>query len=120
MLRLITGVILGYLVFALSAFLLFRVTAHNPHEAASLSYMASTLVYGIFFAFVAGLLASWLAGRRDLRAAQWVAVILVAVAVISMATSTVSWSQVMAVLFMAPMVLVGGWVYRQRGRKSQS
>ena len=36
--RFVSGVILGYLIFAGSAFLLFRITGHDPHAPASISF----------------------------------------------------------------------------------
>jgi hypothetical protein len=45
-------------------------------------------------------------------AAKCVAIIVALGAIISMIATVVSWSQVWAVLVMAPAVLLGGWMYR--------
>lgn len=115
--RVITGVILGYLVFAGSAFLLFRITGHNPHVRASISFEISTIVYGMLFAWLAGYIASLIGGRPNAIAAWILGGIIAVGAVASMIMSVVSWSQIAAVLFMAPMAVVGGWTYVLRMRR---
>jgi hypothetical protein len=117
MLRLISGVILGYLVFALSALALFRLTNHPPHEPASIAFMAVSVVYGILFAVLAGWVAAGIAGRRDLLAAKIVAVILALGAVVSMNSITNTgfpWTQVSALFLMAPAVVLGGMLNLRR------
>jgi hypothetical protein len=115
--RVITGVILGYVVFAGSAFLLFRITGHNPHVPASVSFEISAIVYGMLFAWLAGYIASFIGGRPDATAAWIVGGVIAVVAVVSMIMTVVSWSQVTAVLFMAPMAVAGGWTYVLRTRR---
>ena len=114
MLRIISGVILGYLIFGLSAFALFRITNHDPHAPASISFEICSILYGILLAFVAGYVASFISGRPNLIAANIVAGIVVLGAVASMIATGISWSPMAAVLTMAPAVVVGGWYYRQR------
>lgn len=58
--RVVSGVILGYLVFGLSAFALFRITNHDPHAPASTSFEIGSIVYGILFALLAGYVASFI------------------------------------------------------------
>jgi hypothetical protein len=114
MVRVISGVILGYLGFALPAYALFRMAHHDPHAPASIGFEIFSIVYGILFALVAGYLASFIAGRPNLVAAKIVAAIVALAAIASMIAKGVSWSPMAAVLFMAPAVLVGGWYYRRR------
>jgi hypothetical protein len=114
LMRVVSGVILGYLVFALSAFGLFRITHHNPHAPASITFEVGAIVYGVLFAILAGLIASFIGGRPSMLAAKCVAVIVALGAVISMASTVVSWSAMAALLLMAPAVLLGGWMYRLR------
>ena len=115
--RVFTGVILGYLVFAGSAFLLFRITGHNPHVRASISFEIATIAYGMLFAWLAGYIASFIGGRPDAIAAWILGAVIAVGAVISMIMTVVSWSQVTALLFMAPMAVVGGWTYVLRTRR---
>ena len=115
--RVFTGVILGYLVFAGSAFLLFRITGHNPHVQASISFEISTIMYGMLFAWLAGYIASFVGGRPDAMAAWIVGAVIAIGAIVSMIMTVVSWSQLSALLFMAPMAVVGGWTYVLRTRR---
>lgn len=110
--RFVSGVILGYLIFAESAFLLFRITGHDPHAPASISFEIGAIVFGVLFAVLAGFIASFIGGRRDMLAAKCVAIILALGAILSMIATVVSWSQIWAVIAMAPAVLLGGWMYR--------
>jgi|SRR5579862_1055350 len=112
--RVASGVILGYMVFAGSAFLLFHLTHHDPHAPASISFEAATIVYGILFALLAGYIASFIGGRPDALAAKLTAAVLMVGAIVSMIMTHVSWSQVAAVLLMAPSVLIGGRLYVMR------
>jgi amino acid transporter len=111
--RIASGVILGYLLFGLSAFALFRITHHDPHAPASLSFELAGTLYGILFALLGGFVASFIGGRRDTLAAKWVAVLIAAGAIISMFGS-VAWSNLSALLLMAPSAIFGGWLYRAR------
>jgi len=117
MLRTISGVILGYLVFAIPSFLLFRVTRHDPHVPATPSFEIRAIAYGIFFAFIGGYWGNMIAGRCDMRVPTIVAVILGAFAILSMAMTGVSWSPLSALVLMMPSVLVGGYVYLKRRRR---
>ncbi|HUI83388.1 MAG TPA: hypothetical protein VL240_04145 [Candidatus Binatia bacterium] len=114
--RLVSGIILGYLVFGLAAFALFRITGHNPHAAASVSFEISSIVYGILFALLAGYIAGFIGGRRDLLAAKVVGVMVALGAIASMMMTGIAWSQIAALLFMAPAVPIGGRWYLVRSR----
>ena len=117
MMRVFTGVVLGYMVFAGSAFLLFRVTGHNPHVRASISFEISCVVYGMLFAWLAGYIAGFIGGRPDAMAAWIVGAVIALGAIVSMVTTVVSWSQITALLFMAPMAVAGGGTYVLRTRR---
>jgi hypothetical protein len=110
MLRTIAGIIIGYLVFALSAVALFRFTGHQPHTPANLSFEITATLYGMFFAFMAGYWGLAIAGRRDLWAAIFIAVAMAAGATVSLFQLGFSWSPVAALVFMVPAELAGGYV----------
>ncbi len=112
--RVVSGVILGYVVFGLSAFALFRITNHDPHAPASLAFEIGSVVYGVLFALLAGWIASFIGGRPNLLAAWIVAAIVAVGAVASMIMVGVGWSPLAALLLMAPAVVIGGWLYRLR------
>ena len=109
------AVLLGYVVFAGSAVILFQVSGHRPHAAASLPFEAGTLVYGIFFAAIGGWLAAWIAARRPIEHGIILAAVIAIGAIISLLFSdaAATWSQWSALLFMAP-AAIGGSYWRSR------
>ena len=104
------GVILGYLVFALMVFLLFRVTHQNPHAPAPMGFEITAIVYGVFFAFLAGYWGTAIGGRRDMWVAAFIAVIMAAFAIVVDGSRGVAWSPLSALVLMVPAELVGGYV----------
>jgi hypothetical protein len=112
--RTISGVILGYLVFAVPVFLLFRVTHQDPHAATIKGFEITAIVYGMFFAFLAGYWGTGIAGRGTLVAATIIAIIMAALAIASMMAKGISWSPVSALVCMVPTELVGGYVRTRR------
>jgi hypothetical protein len=55
--RSIVSVIIGYLIFALTAFGLFQISGRPPHQAAPLWFMLGTVIYGCVFALIGGCVA---------------------------------------------------------------
>ncbi len=108
--RTISGVIIGYLVFALSAFLLFRVTHQDPHAPTVMGFEIVAILYGMFFAFLGGYCGTAIACRRDLWVAGIIALIMAAGAIASMVAVGVGWSPLSALVLMVPSELVGGYV----------
>lgn len=119
--RSILAVLAGYLVFAVSAFLIFSLSKQPPHQAAPLGFMIGTTVAGMLFAGLGGYLAGLLAGRKPLAHAIAMAVILALGASASLAATIgkgAIWTQVGALAFMAPSAIVGGWVRQRQGRRA--
>ena len=117
MLRMMSGIILGYLVFALSAFALFRVTHHGPHVPASIGFEISAIAYGMFFAFLAGYWGTGIGGRGDMLVSSVIAAIMLIGAIASIAARGMGWSPFAAIIFMVPAELVGGYVYIWKERQ---
>jgi hypothetical protein len=118
LLRSVAAVLLGYVVFAASAFAVFRVSGHAPHAPASVPFMLLTIVSGVVFAIAGGYVAGWIAGRRPVAHALAMAALVVLGAGVSLASTLghgAVWSQVAALLLMAPSAVLGGWL---RGRRS--
>src|SRR5262245_7812936 len=111
LLRSLAAVLLGYAVFAASAFAVFRLSGHNPHAPASVPFMLGTIASGVVFATAGGYVAGWLAGRRPLVHAVALAVVILAGAAASLASTLghgAVWSQVAALALMAPAAVLGG------------
>ena len=115
MLKSILAVVAGYLVFGVSAALLFRFAGQAPHAEVPLAFMVWTTVYGMVFALVAGYVAAALAPSRPRRHAVIVAVLIAASALGSLVASpagTSRWSQVTSLVCIAPCAALGGRLRR--------
>ena len=111
MLRLIAGIVFGYLIFAAPSYLLFRLTHVDPHAPASLRFEALSVVYGIVFSFLGGYIGSTVGGKRTLWVAFTIAAIIATGAIASMIATGPNWSPVAALVCMVPAAIVGGWLH---------
>lgn len=119
--RTVVAVVLGYMVFAVSAVLLFQLTHRAPHAQTTLGFGILATAYGIVFAAIAGWIAYRLAGRVDLVAPIGVAIIMVLGATVSLIASwrqPAHWSQWTAIFLMAPAAIAGGMVERIVSRRN--
>jgi len=112
MLRTIAGIVVGYLIFAVPAFLLFRLTHHDPHAPANLGFEVFSVVYGVLFALLGGYLGTVIS--RKLWVALTISAIMVAGAVTSMISTGFSWSPIAALICMVPAAAAGGWLRLRR------
>ena len=115
--RIVLGVIVGYLIFAVTAFLTFRLTGHDSHgprEQISTSFIIISIVIGTVAAFIGGYVAAVIA--RNKWAPKIVATIIALVALISFAYSNGRgmWTQLSAIVLMAPAANIGGALARRR------
>ena len=105
MLRSILAVLLGYAVFALSAVLLFQLAGRDPHSPQSLWFILVSVIYGVIFAGLGGLLAARMAPAKGTRHAAFVTLLIAIGAAVSLVASPgagSTWSQWTALLLMAP------------------
>jgi len=123
MLRGILAIIAGYLIFAGSAVALFALSRQDPHTTAPPKFLILSVLYGIFFALLAGYLTAVIANVNDLRYVLLLAAIIAAGALFSLLArpgAGAIWSQVSALLFMSPAALVGGHLRLQQLRRRNS
>ena len=116
-LRSVAAVILGYVLFAVSAALLFQLLGANPHAPQSMAFMTGTIVYGIAFAFLGGVIAARAAPGRPTLHAGAVSMLIAAGAIASLLASPSSdatWSQWTALLLMAPAASLAPILVRRR------
>lgn len=109
-LRSIGAVVVGYLVIGVSSILLFRFSGRNPHAPGSAKFVILSAVYGFFFSALAGFIAARIAGRLELLHGALLACLVAMIALISLFAQSGSgsvWSQMVALLFMAPAVMLG-------------
>lgn len=108
----IVAVVIGYLVFAVAAFAFFRISGQQPHQAAPLPLMLGSIVVGAAAALLGGYLAALIAGQRPLGHGIAVAVLLAIGATVSLVSTFGHgsvWSQIAALVLMAPCAIAGGW-----------
>jgi hypothetical protein len=118
MLRSIAAVAAGYFIFAASAVLLFQLSGRAPHADAPVAFKAAAIVWGAVFAMVGGYLAAHVSVRRPAAHGAAVALVIAAGAIASIVArpSDPVWSQIGAVVVMAPCAWVGSVIAaRQRG-----
>ena len=123
MLRGILAIIIGYLLFAGSAVALFALSHQDPHTRAPLKFLVLSVLYGIFFALLAGYLTALIGRVNDLRYVLLLAAIIAVGALVSLFArpgAGAIWSQVAALLLMAPAALVGGHLRLQQLRRRNS
>jgi putative membrane protein (TIGR04086 family) len=117
MLKSVAGVVVGYLLFAVSAVVLFMATGRDPHREQDLSFVVFSVVYGMAFAGAGGYVAGAIAGRNPRVHGGAVALIVAlgaAVSFLAQPGAGSRWSQVTALVLMAPAALGGGIVRSRR------
>jgi hypothetical protein len=118
--RSIIAIVAGYLVFAISAELLFALSGRDPHSSAGTAVMFFFIMCGIGAAVLGGYLAAWIARRNPVSHAVAVGGVLAMGALISLIARPgkgAIWTQVGALLFMAPSTVLGGLL---RSKQMQS
>ena len=116
-LRSVLAVILGYAVFAVSAVLLFKLTGRDPHATQDLPFVILTTIYGMVFAALGGILTARVAGGKPTVHAAVLSVVIALGAASSLIASPGShakWSQLGALLLMAPSAFLAPRMLRRR------
>ena len=117
MARSVIAVIVGYLIFALSAFAFFQISGQPPHQAAPVPIMIGSIAFGMVFALLGGFVAAWLARRRPFAHGVAVAAVLALGAAISLLNTVgkgALWSQIAALVLIAPCAVFGGWLRKRQ------
>lgn len=117
MVKTVLGVLVGDLLFAGSAALLFYFSRVDPHAPATPGFILFSILYGIAFAVIAGFVAGIISRRRDLITGILLAIIIAVPALttlISRPGEGAIWSQTAALLLMTPATLVGDWLRKSR------
>ena len=114
MIRSVVAVILGYVVFALSAVLLFHVAGRDPHAPQAFGFIVFAVIYGIIFAGLGGLLAARLAPAKGTVHAAFVTAVIALGATVSLVArpgAGSTWSQWTALVLMAPSAWVAAKIF---------
>src|SRR5215469_16250786 len=114
--RAFLAVVAGYLIFAGSAVLLFRLSHVDPHSPAAAGFETLTIVYGLLFASLAGFVAGKIARRGDLACGTALALVIALGATVSLIAhpgAGALWTQTAALVLFAPASLGGDWIRRR-------
>lgn len=66
MVKRIGGVIAGYVIFVVSSLLLFKLSGQKPHAQAPISFQVITVLYGVIFSFLSGVVVQLIAKDKTL------------------------------------------------------
>lgn len=113
--RMLGGILAGDILFALLTAAMFKLMGRDPHDPADTQFIAATAALGVLFAIAGGYLAATIAGKSPVFAGLGVAILIASGALVSMALARPSsiWSQIAAIVLLAPAAILGGFV---RGR----
>jgi MFS superfamily sulfate permease-like transporter len=115
--RTVAGVIIGDVIFAGSAVVLFRVASIDPHSPASPTFIGFSILYGIIFAALGGFVAGIIGRRPDVICGTLLALIIAAGALSSLILrpgAGAIWTQSATLVLMAPAALVGDRIRKGR------
>lgn len=119
MIRSILAVIIGYLIFAVSAVLLFSLSGRDSHDVVPMWFLLISIVYGAFFAALGGYITATITPLNKFRHAAILSIVIGTgawVSLLSRPGKGAIWSQLSALLAMAPAAMIGGYL---RNRKSE-
>lgn len=111
--RAFLAVVAGYLIFAGSAVLFFRLLNVDPHSPATVRFEVFTIACGLAFALLGGFVTGKIARRTDLNCGIALALVIALGATVSMVAHPGAgsvWTQTAALLLCAPASLAGYWV----------
>jgi len=105
----------------LRLFMMFALSGRDAHAATSPGFLAASVTARVRFALAGGYAAARIARRADNLAGIAVGSIIALGALVSLALSPAGaiWSQLAALVLMAPAAVTGGLVARQRGSRLQ-
>lgn len=108
------AVIVGYLIFAVSAVLLFKLAGIDPHAESGVRTMLLVVIFGTIFSFVAGFVAKAIASSWSLNVNIVLAVLMFGFAAFSSIKSSGDhYTQFAAMFIFAPVSLLGGYVSKR-------
>ena len=113
--RNIAAVIVGYLIFAVSAVMLFNLSGIDPLAETGLMTKFGVVVFGCVFSFIGGYVAKLIAAANTLTVNIVLAVLMAAFAAFSFFKSPGEhYTQIAAIFLFAPASILGGFARRSK------
>jgi hypothetical protein len=117
--RNILAVIAGYLIFAVSAVLLFQLSGIDPHTESGFGTILLVVAFGSVFSFIGGFAAKAIAATNSLVVNLVLAVLMAGFAAFSMVKSPgTNYTQIAAITVFAPLSLLGGYIRKRETLRS--
>jgi peptidoglycan/LPS O-acetylase OafA/YrhL len=119
MLRSAAAVLTGYLLFAVAVLAFFTLSGHEPHASASVLFMVLSTVFGILFSVLGGYVSALIAGKFEIEHSFAVATLIAAIGAASLIAESPmesKWTQLSAILIIAPAAILGGYFRRRQVR----
>jgi len=115
MIRNILAVIVGYLIFVISAVLLFQISGQKPHSETSTAFVIFVILFGAVFATVGGFIAQVIAKSKTLMINYVLALIMAGFASFSLfKTDGNHYTQIAAIFLFAPLSVLGGYLFLRK------
>jgi hypothetical protein len=117
--RSLVAVAAGYLIFAGSAVVLFRLLNVNPHAPATIRFEVLAIAYGLAFSSLGGFVTGKIGRQADLNCGIALALVIALGATISMIArpgAGALWTQIAALVLFAPASLGGDWIRKRTGQ----
>jgi uncharacterized membrane protein len=120
MYREVVAGIAGFAFFNLASILLFVLSGYDPHAEVARSFQVASIVAGVVFGVISGLIIAMISPINSLRPAMVVALLVAVFAILSLLTSGSGegWSQLAAIVLMAPAIVAGTRLRRRRIQNS--
>ncbi len=107
--RSVLAVVVGYLIFAVSAVLLFNLSGIDLHAEAGVATVVFVVAFGAVFAFIGGYLAKLIAATKTMIVNYALAILVAGFAAFSFFKSPgTHYTQIAAIFLFAPMSILGG------------
>src|SRR5437764_11773699 len=121
-LRSMLAIFSGDAIFGLTAVLLFRIAGRDPHARAPMQFMIASVAVGVIAAAIGGWVTAAIASHHRREHALILGALIGLGAFISLllrpGTGAI-WTQIAAVLLMAPAALIGSWPWWPRRASSR-
>ena len=115
MIRSIVSIIGGYLIFAVSAALLFQLSGVDPHKPPDTTFIVISIIYGCVFAALGGYVSGLSARQNEIKHSIALTILLAAIATISLFFAQGDrWTEISTIFLMAPCAIIGGFLRKKQ------
>ncbi len=111
----------GDAIFGLTAVLLFRAGGRDPHSPAPMEFMVASVAVGVVAAAIGGWVTAAIASHHRREHAAVLGILIASGALISLVLrpgTGAIWTQIAAVVLMAPAALAGSWPWWSKSANS--